>query len=247
MELNIYKDLTVLSYAAADKTVNILNLYKHNSDNLSIAVSGGSTPLSFYKILTEEPYVSEIPWDSLNIYWCDERCVDFSHPESNFGQFSNILLNKVKIPHTNIHPIECKNSVDLALTSYEKELSIISQKRCNIPIFDIVFLGLGEDGHTASLFPGEITNDEQNYFVISTKSYYQNRPAERISLTPKIINQAKNIIFLVSGKNKASILNEIINGPDDPNKYPAQRINPVNGKMFWLIDESSAIKLKKLE
>ena len=240
MDINIFDDHFKLSIATAEKTVEIINSIIKHQNKLNLAVSGGYTPRSFYSLISKEPYASLIPWDRLNIFWCDERCVGFSNPESNYGQFNDLLLSRVNIPVENIHPMNCSNGPEQGVKDYIKELSKNATIGYSFPIFDITFLGLGDDGHTASLFPGEISEAEKLSPVISTVAHYQNRPSQRITLTPKILNKSKNIFFLVSGSNKASILSKVLNGPQNLNKYPAQRINPDNGKIYWMIDKDSA-------
>ncbi len=240
MDINIFDNISKLSIATAEKTIDIIRSLEKSQCKINLAVSGGSTPRSFYSLLSNEPYVSLIPWEILHFFWCDERCVDFSSSESNYGQFSNLLIDRVNIPSENIHPMNCSNDPEPGVRNYIEVLSKNASSGYDFPIFDIAFLGLGDDGHTASLFPGKISESEVLTPVISTVAQYQNRPSQRITLTPKILNKSKNIFFLVSGNNKASILAKVLNGPKFLNKYPAQRIQPDKGRIYWMVDKDAA-------
>ena len=240
MELLVYNNSHDLALAVVHRTIDILKDLVVKQKQFSVAISGGNTPVEFYKLLTKQPYIDQIPWKNTHIFWCDERCVGFDDPGSNYGQFSHIVLNKIDIPAKNIHPIDCSRGSEEAVRDYTRVLSNHATQGREFPIFDIVYLGLGEDGHTASLFPGEISTHEINNPVISSLANYQNRPAPRVSLTPLIINQAKNIFFIVTGANKAEILSQVINGPTDQKRFPAQRIFSGKGNIVWIADKLAA-------
>ena len=241
--IRIFQNPNELADAAARKIYHITKTVTLGNKSIDIAVSGGNTPRPLYSLLAKEPYKSSIPWQKMHIFWCDERCVPLSHPDSNYGQIKSLLLDEVQISDDNIHPILCEVNATLAAMDYENIICEHFSYPQKSPIFDIVVLGMGEDGHTLSLFPGEIHQDEKLKMVIAASANYQNRPSDRITLTPRLVNYAKNIIFLVSGKEKAQALNSMFKKPSDPIRNPAQRINPVNGSVFWFIDKEAASQL----
>lgn len=193
-----------------------------------ISLSGGTTPMKLYERLATE----NLDWTHVHFFWGDERCVPVDDASNNYGQVKKVLLDKIHA--TNIYRINTDLSPASAATHYANTLKFFAEPPLDFPRFDLVLLGLGEDGHTASLFPNSpIDVDEP---VISVTANYQDRPANRITLTQKVFNEAREIWFLVTGKNKAEILNKIINGERNLELYPAQRIQPKSGNLIWWVD-----------
>lgn len=204
----------------------------------SVALSGGSTPLDLYSLLAEEPYREQISWGSAHVFWGDERVVPSDSHGSNYYQAHRALISRVPIPAGNVHRVAGELGSAAAALAYDRQLQ---EFFCGpYPRFDLVLLGLGEDGHTASLFPGSPVRDEKRLVVPAT-AQYQDRPSERVTLTPRAINTARHALFLVSGSTKAGIVQAVLEGPKGC--YPAQWIHPTAGKLTWLLDEAAASML----
>lgn len=236
----IFNTQTDLNQAVADHFAEIVNLSVKSRGVAYVAFSGGGTPQGFFQALAQPPYQTSLPWIDIHVYWVDERSVPVDHPESNFGQVKKTLLDNAPIQLENIHRIHGELNPENAATAYIKELITHACSEHPWPKFDWTLLGLGEDGHTASLFPGQINSSEQKLPVIAITANYQGRPANRVSLTPLILNTSRNVAFMVSGANKARILSVVLNGPYDPVNLPAHRIQPVDGTITWLVDSSAA-------
>ncbi len=207
-----------------------------------VAISGGTTPRLFHRMLVQEPYVSEIPWDKMHIFWVDERCVPENDAASNYGASKKDFLNRAPISKTQVYPMPGSLSPEDGARKYQKALmEFFNLKYGQFPTFDLIFLGTGKDGHTASLFPGQKALDERERLVISVKG--GNPYVSRLTMTFPVLNHAKRIIFMVSGKNKADIVKTILEFPKA--KLPAQRIQPLNGTLTWLLDSESASMLSK--
>ncbi len=211
-------------------------------ENFYLAVSGGSTPVILFKQLASVQIKNEIHWDSVNFFWCDERCVPPENSESNFGEAKKYLLDFISIPPGNIHRIIGESDPNLEAVRYANEIETTLPKGKNgLPVFDWVLLGIGEDGHTASLFPGK-----NLLFIYSSIAGVARHPVtnqSRISLTKDVINNAKRVSFVVTGKVKAKVVSEIFNGLPVSKSYPAADILPVNGVIEWMIDKEAAFYL----
>ena len=209
----------------------------------SLALSGGGTPSGVYQLLAERPYCNDIPWQHTYLFWGDERLVPPDDPGSNYGQVAELLLNKVSVPSENIHRACGELSMETAVADYTNQLQAFANSS-QPPALDVVLLGMGSDGHTASLFPGSPV--QQREWVIGVTAAYDGRPAQRLTLTPTVINQARHVIFLVTGQNKAETLQKVLHGPHQPETLPAQRIQPINGTLTWLTDTAAAQYLSQL-
>lgn len=182
--------------------------------------------------------MNEIRWQQMHIFWADERCVPPDDLQSNYGQANQLLLSHVPIPSHNIHPINGTLEPAVAAQQYEQELRRFTRPDQQVPIFDWVLLGMGTDGHTASLFPGQ--SEPPYRLSFPTQVNYDSRPAQRVSLTSYILNQADEIVFMVTGESKAAALQKVVEGKPDPHNLPAQRIKPCKGQVTWLIDSGAA-------
>lgn len=202
-----------------------------------VALSGGSTPRPMHRLLGEEPYLSEIPWDATHIFWVDERSVPTNDPASNYGAARADFLNCVPIPKNQVHPMPADLQPKEGAMAYEKELVEFFQTGASdIPALDLICLGIGNDGHTASLFPGHRALDERKRLIIPVRG---GKPAvDRLTMTLPLINNARNIVFVVSGKEKAMILKAILDG--SPTRFPAQMVLPVAGQLTYLLDKDAA-------
>jgi 6-phosphogluconolactonase len=206
-----------------------------------VALSGGSTPKKLFKILSEK-YKDTIPWERIHFWWGDERCVPPNDEESNFKMANDMLFSKIAIPQENIHPIKGEEDPENEAIRYAEEITANLNLRDGTPVFDMVLLGMGDDGHTASIFPGrlELIESEQICAVAEHPSNSQ----KRITLTGKVINNASLIFFLVTGKNKALRLSEIMNDDKAAQLLPAYHISPKFGKLVWYIDEAAYSKIE---
>ena len=210
-------------------------------DTLYIALSGGSTPQLMFDILSKE-YPTAVKWGKLHFFWVDERCVLSDSAESNYGNAHRLLFSKVRIPTVNVHAVHGGDDPLTEVVRYTGE--ILSHVPCshNIPIFDLILLGMGDDGHTASIFPGQTDLFETN--AICSISLHPKTCQKRITLTGKVINNAAEVVFLVTGENKAETLNAILNQKNGI--LPAQKIKPVNGKLAWYLDKEAALLIDSL-
>lgn len=241
-QLRVFKTAATLSGVAAAYIVAVANKAINARGRFVIALSGGHTPLEVYAQLAQLPLRNEIQWDKTFIFWGDERCVPLADPENNAHQARSILLDKITIPLANIYPIPVNLLPAKAATAYEKELKLFFGEK--LPQFDLILLGLGTNGHTASLFPGTKILKEQMPGVKEVEVTGQK--IFRVSMTAPLINLARNILFLVTGADKAIILKEVLTGAYNPDKYPAQLIHPPQGKLSWFVDEAAATELPPL-
>ena len=239
--LCIFKDVNLLHRKAAGVfTKTAINATTERGRFL-VALSGGNTPLQLYRLLAEEPYRKQIEWSRVHVFWGDERCVPPDDPENSYGQARKVLLDQVSIPAEGIHRIRSELEPAAAAIAYAHTLKEFASNGPDWPRFDLVLLGMGEDGHTASLFPGSEVNVPSPVLPVTAK--YQDRPANRVTLTPLVFNSARQIIFLVAGRNKAKILSQVLGDAHDPVLYPVQRIHPLDGTVTWLMDEDAASML----
>lgn len=241
-DIRIFPDGETLSHEAVHLIIQIAQQAVTENGRFSIALCGGGTPQRLFQLLGQSPHKEQMPWENTYLFWGDERLVSPDDTGSNYGQAHAIFIGKVPIPSENIHRAHGELDSDTAVTDYKTQLKNFAQDG-DWPQFDVVLLGLGSDGHTASLFPGNITPAEQTESVISITANYDGRPAQRLSLTPQVFNDAAHIIFLVTGKKKAETVTAVINGPRNPEHLPAQRIQPQNGRLIWFLDKAAASKL----
>jgi 6-phosphogluconolactonase len=239
-QIKVYNTLEELSRAAADFFVEIVCEAVSARNCAYVALSGGSTPRGLFQRLAETAYQKLISWGRLHIYWADERCVSLEDAESNYGQAKKIWLESVAIPGENVHRIHGEMPPAQAAEDYASQLAEAGDGARAWPRLDLALLGMGADGHTASLFPGQVNPDEATRPVIAVTARYRGRPANRVTLTPLVLNSARNVVFLVAGAEKAVALADVLNGPHDPLRLPAQRIQPVDGTVAWLIDTAAA-------
>lgn len=205
---------------------------------VSVALSGGSTPLGMFRLLASDGYRDKISWERVHFFWTDERCVPPGHVDSNYGAANRLMLSRLPIPPSNVHRIKGELSPDEAAQEYERDIRAYFIDQGN-EAFDLVFLGVGEDGHTASLFPGTSQLSEQDR--IAVPSYSESRRSWRVTLTLSIINNASHVVFLVCGNIKAAILKDVI---EVRQGLPAGLIDPKEGRLTWLIDMGSAAMLE---
>lgn len=205
-----------------------------------IALSGGSTPKIVFDELAEN-FQSDIDWSKVHLYWGDERCVPPDDDDSNFKMTEEHLLSKIDIPELNIHRIKGENGPEYEAEQYNTFLDTVLPKVNEIPAFDLVILGIGDDGHTASIFPHEIDLwYSKKYCEVAE---HPESGQKRITITGQIINNAEIVAFLATGENKAKRISEIIHGKEIAERYPVSLVAPRNGKVVWFLDEAAAAEI----
>ncbi len=239
-DIRIFRSLSDISRSATTIFVEQSAKAIQERGQFIVALNGGSTPAGTFQLLATE-LREKVDWDHVHVFWGDERCVPASDPESSYGQARDLLLRHVPIPESNIHRIEGELSPAEAAKDYAMVLQKFASAPLAWPRFDLVFLGMGEDGHTASLFPGPPIDVSEP--VLPVTGQYQDRPAQRVTLTPPVFNSARRVVFMTSGERKAATLAEVLSDRYNPELYPAQRIDPRDGRLIWLVDEEAASRL----
>lgn len=205
----------------------------------TVALSGGSTPKLMFQILADE-FREQVNWDEIQFFWSDERHVPPDDPESNYRMANEALLSHVPVPAGNIHRIHGENA-SAADAASEYEETIIAVTKQSLPRLDLIFLGLGPDGHTGSIFPGTDAVHETKRLVAAP--WVEKFNSYRITMTLPLINNGATVVFLVSGAEKAKILKEVLEGEED--KYPAQAVKPTHGELIWMLDKDAAAYLSE--
>jgi len=243
-QLTIFNDSESLSKAVAENWRKSALQANQEGRIVSFLISGGNTPRSVYTRLADPKFRDSVPWPTIHLFWGDERCVPPDHLESNFRMVRETLIDLIPIPENNIHRIRGENDPELEAKRYGDEiLSCLCSARNNIPRFDWVILGLGADGHTASLFPGKDFFSESS--DVCSVSKHPQTGQKRITLTMPVINQAARVTFLVTGKTKANVVADIFEQTSQGKEYPAGRVYPREGILQWYLDTEAASLLKK--
>ena len=243
MSIEILPDADALALRAADLFALTAQEGAAARGRFAAAFSGGETPRAFFKMLARQQFSQKIPWRRVQVYWGDERCVPPDDPASNYGMARDALLKHAPIADANVHRILGEQGADDAALAYEKELralAALERPKTELPVFDLVLLGLGGDGHTASLFPRSDALDVEERFAVATEAP---DGSPRVSITYPVINAARNVWFLVSGAGKAGMVAEVLEGLQVPRAVPAQAVRPVHGRILWLLDEAAAADL----
>ncbi|MCA9927383.1 MAG: 6-phosphogluconolactonase [Anaerolineales bacterium] len=235
--ISVYPDAVALTEAAATMFVQIAKEAVAKNGRFLVALSGGSTPLALFRRLAQLP---DMPWAKTHIFWGDERLVPPDDPGSNYKQAYEALLQHVPVPPQQIHRALGEVGPSDAAIDYANQLQQLAEPGGLWPRFDLILLGLGSDGHTASLFPGPIPPEAALKPIIAVTADYDGRPAHRITFTPPVINDARHILFLVVGEKKRAALTAVRTAPHNPEKWPAQHIHPHNGTITWLADTAAA-------
>jgi 6-phosphogluconolactonase len=243
-EIVLCKDINEISQKAADLFVQLCQQSVASSGRFSVALSGGHTPKSLYFLLATDNYRKKIDWNKVHVFWGDERCVAPTDDESNYKMAREALLEKVPIPQQNIYRILAElPDHNTAAEDYEKQLRGFFNMEKGWPRFDLILLGMGPDGHTASLFPETAALQDTTHLV--TANYVEKFGTFRITLTYPVLNNAAFVLFLITGDDKAQALKEVLEGKPQPELYPSQKINPENGTVRFLLDPGAASLLKK--
>jgi 6-phosphogluconolactonase len=244
-DIRIAEDIRELSRMAASEFVQRAVEVVIRRGAFTVALSGGSTPRHLYSLFAEptEPFINRIPWKNCHFFWGDERLVPPDHPDSNYRMAHETFLSKVPVPSENVHRVLAEGpDANQAAEDYGREIrEFFHLEDSKLPRFDFVLLGLGADGHTASLFPGTSILREEKRLV--SAEWIESRESYRISMTPPVLNRAACVAFLISGGEKAGIVREVIEGTFHPDRLPAQLIQPGKGRLFWFLDHAAASQL----
>jgi 6-phosphogluconolactonase len=228
---------------AAEFILNATNRAIDDHGFFTIALSGGSTPKRLYELLASAAWRERIPWSRMEFFWGDERYVLPDDPASNFRMTNEAMLSKVPVPQERIHRVATEvEPPEAAAEAYENDIRrIVPTRSSSVPEFDLMLLGLGANGHTASLFPHQPAIHEQSKLVIA--EYIEEVKMTRISMTFPLLNAAKDVLFLSLGHDKAAVLKDVITGEYDPERLPAQLVQPNPGRLTWLIDPPASAEL----
>lgn len=239
MELHVCKNYNELSEHVADRMVAYICKILSTKERFSIALTGGNTPKKLYEILASNEYKNKIDWSRANVFIGDERFVPFDDDKSNAKMIQQTLLDNVAVDNAHVHFMQTENmSPETAANAYEEMLQHYFNKTTHQPTFDLVLLGMGDDAHTLSLFPGQTDaiNEKTKW---CTYLWLEQQNMHRITLTAPIVNAAKCVVFLISGKSKVNALNNVLHQPYNPETFPSQIIKPTNGELHFFVDEDA--------
>lgn len=236
-QIKIFRSPNELAKKFAQEFIKMINKSAKHKEPFTVALSGGSTPKILFSVLADISLKS-VSWEYIHFFWGDERCVPPDNNESNYGMTMRTFLDKIEIPSSNIHRIKGEDDPEKEASRYSEEISLYTRKRDGMPLFDLMLLGLGEDGHTASIFPGhlELFNSDK----ICEVAFHPVTLQKRITLTGRVINNADSIAFLVTGKKKEKVVEKIFKKSPSARNYPASYIVPVYGRLSWLLDQEAA-------
>lgn len=236
-EVEVYENPQHLAEAVVQVFIREAVKSVEQRGRFMVALSGGSTPRLAHRLLSEEQFRKKVPWQSVNIFWVDDRCVPHDDPASNYGAADEDFLSLVDLQADQIHPMPVTGLPETGAIEYEQTIrSVFTAQGDELPRFDCVFLGIGTDGHTASLFPGQEELWDKERLILAVRG--GNPHVDRLTMTLPLINRARHIVIPVSGRAKAVTLEEIFSQPEK--KYPIQKIKPVDGKLSWLVDQDAA-------
>ena len=242
MKLHIFKNPEALSENLAEWICNLVEETLKEQQSFSLVLSGGGTPKILYQKLASEKYKSRIDWHRVRIFWGDERVVPFTDERNNAKVAFDLLLNHVNVPASQIHIMRTDIEPNFAVAEYRKMLHTYFDSTHHS--FDLVLLGMGEDGHTLSLFPGSQIIEDNFHWVNSV--FNEQQEMYRITLMPVLVNKARKIVFMVDGEKKAGVLEKVLEGEEETSKFPAQIIKPETGELHWFLDEPAAKNLHSL-
>jgi 6-phosphogluconolactonase len=234
--LRVVPDAASLNRCAVDEFCNCVHTAIGESGRFAAALAGGNTPRGVYELLAKEQ-AGKLPWDNIHLFFGDERHVPPDHPDSNYRMVRETLAGKVPIPEANVHRVRAELDAPVAASQYESTLrEFFHVPPGEWPRFDLILLGMGDDGHTASLFPGSLALNENARLVVANPT---TQKGERITLTLPVLNHAANVIFLVSGAGKAQIMQDAFASANGT-RFPARQVNPENGRLLWIADRDAA-------
>ena len=236
-QLTVFADADALAEGAAVLIADLARAAVAARGCFTLALAGGSTPRRLHTRLASPAIADRIPWDKVQVFFGDERCVPPDDARSNYRMARETLLDRVPLPAANVHRIAGEDDPAAAARAYEQDLRR-TIGGAGLPAFDLICLGLGEDGHTASLFPGTEVLHETTRWVAAP--YVPGLEAWRVTMTPVLLNAAREVVFLVAGSAKATVLKRVLDGPHRPDLLPAQLVRPARGRVRWLVDAAAA-------
>jgi 6-phosphogluconolactonase len=237
--IRVLPDPAALANAAARLIVEQAQAAIDARGAFSIALSGGSTPRDLHRQLASPPLVNQVDWQHVHVFFGDERCVPPHDAQSNYHMAEDTLLGRVPIPAAQVHRMRGELPPEQAASDYETELKAFFKN--DPPRIDVILLGMGDNGHTASLFPGLSAVHQQQRWVVAED--VKEVGMWRITLTPVVLNLGREVVFLVAGEGKANMLHRVLEGPYTPAELPAQIVRPSPGEVIWLVDAAAAAKL----
>ncbi|MBW7998356.1 MAG: 6-phosphogluconolactonase [Candidatus Glassbacteria bacterium] len=251
-EIRVYDDKNSLSGASAELVCELAGAAVEDHGSFTLMLAGGSTPRTLYALLADEPFNARMPWIDTFLFWGDERFVPDDHPESNYRMARQAMIERVPVPDGNVFPVPTGDSADAAaaaqryagiLTGFFAGNEIAAESEAwNIPRFDLILLGVGEDGHTASLFPGGVELKETVKPVTAVRAPAEYETTERVSVTLPVLNNAATVLFLAAGGGKRIVLDSVLNDPERAREiYPAAMVNPVDGRLIWFLDREADV------
>ena len=241
-EVIICRDMADLNTRAAELFVALAEKAVSARGRFAVALSGGSTPNGLYALLAGSPFRQRVPWSRVHLFWGDERCVPPDHPQSNYRMVEQALLAKIPMPAENVHRMPAEKEPQQAAAEYEARIKTFFELASGaLPRFDLILLGVGEDAHTASLFPGGDALQETERLVAAC--YVGQLNAYRLTLTLPVLNAASEVVFLVSGRSKAPIVKEILKSQQS-SQLPAAKVRPSSGRLTWFITHDAAAEME---
>jgi 6-phosphogluconolactonase len=246
-------DAEQVSRTAAEDFVTLAGQAIKGRGRFTVALAGGSTPERLYQLLAEPPFRDQVDWPKVEFFWGDERAVAPDHDKSNYRMANAALLSKIKPPAGHVHRMQAERADrDKAAAEYQEEIARVFGVPADgePPVFDLILLGMGPDGHTLSLFPQSPAMKEEKRWIVANYVAKFDKPeptmpANRVTMTFRIANRCRVAMFLVAGADKTDMLVRVLEGPPDPENLPSQRIQPVSGELIWLLDEKAAAGLKR--
>ena len=239
MKLHIFDDKAIMSSRLAEWICDLISDTLKHQQFFTMVLSGGSTPKILYEKLASEEFRNKIDWQRIHVFWGDERVVPFTDERNNAKMAFDALLRHVNIPASQIHIMRTDIEPNFAVAEYRKKLHTFFDSTGHT--FDLVLLGLGDDGHTLSIFPGSLLLEDHTRWVNSV--YNDQQQMYRITLMPLLVNKAGKVVFMVDGEKKAGVLEKVLEGEYKPSELPAQLISPENGQLHWFLDKAAAKKL----
>lgn len=242
-DIIVCADRDALNLEAANRFVELAEAAIADRGRFMVALSGGSTPKALFELLATDVWRDRVDWKNVHLFWGDERGVPKEHADSNYGMTHRALISKIDIPEANVHRVKTEDGTpDEVASAYSDELrSAFGLEADGIPRFDLIHLGLGDDGHTASMFPGTTAMHESVCLVVAV--WVEKFQQHRITTTPVVLNNAAEVQFLVAGASKEDVLPQVISGPYEPDRLPSQTVKPAGGQLRWLLDREAAAKL----
>lgn len=242
-ELWVFDSAEEMAEAGAELFVRLAGEAQAAGRPFGVALSGGSTPRAMFALLASDHSRNRVDWSAIEVFWSDERAVPPDDPQSNFGMAKTALLDHVPVPPEHIHRMPAEQTPLVAIAdAYAAEIRrTLGVGRARTPRLDLVMLGMGPDGHTASLFPETAALEDRHRLVAA--NHVPKLDADRLTFTPKLINAAAHVLFLIAGEDKAAALNEVLEGERRPSLYPAQLVAPEDGTAHWYVDRAAAARL----